>query len=464
MIQKPFQSVLELIGNTPMVLLHSFDTNGCELFVKLEQMNPGDSIKDRIALRMIEAAEKSGALKPGGTIVEATSGNTGLGLTLIGKLKGYHVILVMPDKMSIEKISLPRAFGAEVLLTRSDVEKGHPEYYQEVAEAKSKELDNCIYMNQFCNPNNPAAHYETTAPEILAQMDGRVDAIVCGVGSGGTITGISNYCAEHSPTTDMVLADPEGSILTNYIKTGQMDKAGSWLVEGMGEDFIPDICDLSRVKHAYTVTDRESFMTTRKLLLEEGILAGTSAGCLVAAAVKYCQEQTEPKRVVTFICDSGSRYLRKVFNDFWMIENGLLEREQTGDLRDLISRRFDEGSVVTVSPNDTLTTTHNRMRMYDISQLPVMKDGSVVGIIDEEDILFAARENHEAFLTPVSEHMVTSLETLPPNASLDDVIKLLETGLIPLIADNEHFFGLITKSDVLNYLRLSKAQQQRASE
>jgi cystathionine beta-synthase len=464
MIQKPFQSVLELIGNTPMVQLHSFDTNGCELFVKLEQMNPGDSIKDRIALRMIEAAEKSGALKPGGTIVEATSGNTGLGLTLIGKLKGYHVILVMPDKMSIEKISLPRAFGAEVLLTRSDVEKGHPEYYQEVAEAKSKELDNCIYMNQFCNPNNPAAHYETTAPEILAQMDGRVDAIVCGVGSGGTITGISKYCAEHSPKTDMVLADPEGSILTNYIKTGEMDKAGSWLVEGMGEDFIPDICDLSRVKHAYTVTDRESFMTTRKLLLEEGILAGTSAGCLVAAAVKYCQEQTQPKRVVTFICDSGSRYLRKVFNDFWMIENGLLEREQTGDLRDLISRRFDEGSVVTVSPNDTLTTTHNRMRMYDISQLPVMKDGSVIGIIDEEDILFAARENHEAFLASVSEHMVTSLQTLPPDASLDDVIKLLETGLIPLIADKGHFFGLITKSDVLNYLRLSKAQQQRAGE
>ncbi|NBW41109.1 pyridoxal-phosphate dependent enzyme [bacterium] len=463
MRQKPYQSVLELIGNTPMVQLHSFDTNGCELYVKLEQMNPGDSIKDRIALRMIEDAEKSGALKPGGTIVEATSGNTGLGLTLIGKLKGYHVILVMPDKMSVEKISLPKAFGAEVLLTRSDVEKGHPEYYQEVAEAKAKELENCIYMNQFCNPSNPAAHYNSTAPEIISQMDGKVDAIVCGVGSGGTITGISNYCAEHSPNTDMVLADPAGSILTHYIKTGEMEKAGSWLVEGMGEDFIPDICDLSRVKHAYTVSDRESFLTTRKLLLEEGILAGTSAGCLVAAAVKYCQEQTEPKRVVTFICDSGSRYLRKVFNDFWMIENGLLEREVTGDLRDLISRRFDEGSVVTVSPDDTLTTTHNRMRMYDISQLPVMENGRIIGIIDEENILFAARESKEAFLAPVSDFMVTTLKTLPRTAALDDVISLLDSGYTPLISEGDCFFGLITRSDVINYLRISNMRQELSS-
>ncbi|MCB0329211.1 MAG: pyridoxal-phosphate dependent enzyme [Bdellovibrionales bacterium] len=459
MLRKPVDNVLELIGSTPVVKLHSFDTNGCELYVKMEHMNPGDSIKDRIAIRMIEAAEKSGELKPGGTIVEATAGNTGLGLTLVGRLKGYKVLLVMPDKMSVEKISLLRAFGATVLLTRSDVEKGHPDYYQEVAAAKSKEIENSFYINQFGNPNNVAAHQEGTGPEIFEQLDRAVDAVVCGVGSGGTLTGISNFFAEKSPNTDIVLADPEGSILATYIKTGKFIQPGSWLVEGMGEDFIPSICDLSRVKHAYTVSDRESFNTTRELLLNEGILAGTSAGCLVAAALKYCKEQTEPKRVVTFICDSGSRYLRKVFNDFWMMEQGLIERESTGDLRDLVSRRYDEGSVVTVTPDDTLATTHNRMRMYDVSQLPVMRNGEIVGIIDEEDILLAARQKKDAFKDNVEVHMVTGLKTLSPSESLDEAISLLEGGFTPLVKDEKNFYGLITRSDVINYLRLSSLRQ-----
>lgn len=459
MLKKPFQSVIDLIGNTPMVQLHSFDTNGCELFVKMENFNPGDSIKDRIAIRMIEAAEKSGQLKPGGLIVEATAGNTGLGLTLVGKLKGYEVLLVMPDKMSVEKVSLLRAFGAKVLLTRSDVEKGHPEYYHEVAEAKAKESNNAVYINQFGNQDNVAAHREGTAVEMFEQMGNKLDAVVCGVGSGGTITGLSQFFAEHSPETDIVLADPEGSILADYVKTGKLGSPGSWLVEGMGEDFIPDICDLSRVKHAYTISDKESFLTTRHLLMREGILAGTSTGCNVAAAVRYCQEQTSPKRVVTFICDSGSRYLSKVFNDYWMMEHGLLEREATGDLRDLVSRRFDEGSVVTVGPTDTLATTHNRMRMYEISQLPVMEKGEIIGIIDEEDILLAARGSNEAFKNSVSEHMVTALKTLQPSAPLDEAITLLEGGFTPLIKDNKTFYGLITRSDVINYLRLSSLKE-----
>jgi cystathionine beta-synthase len=454
MPKAPVQSVIDLIGDTPMVRLSSFETNGCELYVKMENMNPGDSIKDRIALRMIEAAENDGRLQPGGTIVEATSGNTGLGLTLIGKLKGYNVILVMPDKMSLEKISLLRAFGAEVLLTRSDVEKGHPEYYQEVAEARAQEIENSFYVNQFENPDNPAAHRETTAKEIAEQLEGDVDAVICGVGSGGTLTGMSQYFTEHSPKTEIILADPEGSILAPYINDGEKVSPGAWLVEGMGEDFIPPICDLSNVKKAYAISDQESFLTTRQLLLQEGILAGTSAGCLVAAALHYCQEQSTPKRVVTFICDSGSRYLRKVFNDFWMVEHGLLEKPQTGDLRDLVSRRYDDGSLVTVTPEDTLTTAHNRMRMYDISQLPVMAEGDVVGILSEEDILLAARKKKEAFQESVQQYMATKLEILPPRSSLDEAIALLQEGYTPLVKDDHCFYGLITQSDVLSYLRL----------
>ena len=450
---KALNSVLELVGGTPLVKLHSFDTNGCELFVKLENQNPGGSIKDRIAVSIIQTAEESGELKPGGTIVEGTSGNTGLGLALVGRLKGYKVILVCPDKVSVEKIALLRAFGAEVLLTRSDVEKGHPEYYQEYAERIAQERPNTFYANQFGNDANPLAHEETTGPEIFEQMEQDVDAVVVGVGSSGTLSGLSAYFRKASPKTEIVLGDPEGSIMAEYVRSGTVGKAGSWLVEGMGEDFIPPICDISSVKSAYTINDSEAFLTTRRLLNDEGILAGTSAGLLVAAAVRYCQDQTSPKRVVTIICDSGSKYIGKVFNDYWMYDHGLISRETTGDLRDLIGRRYSEGTVVTVSPQDSLATTYKRMKMYQVSQLPVLKDGKVVGIIDEEDFLVALYDNSVCLTSPVSDCMVTELETLSPTSPLEDAIALVRKGLVPIVADKEKFYGLITKSDIVSYLR-----------
>jgi cystathionine beta-synthase len=451
--------VLGLIGNTPLVKLESFDTGPCELWVKLESQNPGGSIKDRIGLAMIEAAERDGRLAPGATIVEATAGNTGLGLALVAARKGYRLLLVIPDKMSQEKIFHLRALGAEVRLTRSDVGKGHPEYYQDLAARLARELGG-FYVNQFENPANPLAHETTTGPEIWRQMEGRLDAVVCGVGSGGTITGLSRYFAKQAPGVEIVLADPAGSILTGVVETGKVGQAGSWLVEGIGEDFVPKIADLSRVRHAYTVTDEESFMTARALLRGEGILAGSSSGTLVAAALRHCRAQTEPKRVVTLVCDSGNKYLSKMFNDYWMRDQGLLRAPPRGDLRDLISRG-GEGSVVGVGPDDTLMMAYARMKLYDVSQLPVLDradlearhDNHILGILDEWDLLHAVSQDQEVFRRPVREFMSSRLETVEPTTPLSDLVPIFDKGMVAIVVESGRFLGLITRIDVLNYLR-----------
>ena len=342
-LPRPVGSALDLIGHTPMLELHGFDTGPCRLFLKLENMNPGGSIKDRIALTMIEAAERDGRLKPGGVIIEATAGNTGLGLAQVGILKGYRLILVVPDKMSREKIQHLRGLGVDVRLTRSDVGKGHPEYYQDIAERLAADTPNSVFINQFANPANPLAHETSTGPEILEQMDGDLDAMVVGVGSGGTLTGLGRFFAKASPKTQMVLADPKGSILEPLIERGEHVAPGSWVVEGIGEDFIPATCDLSFVKKAYSISDAESMHTARELLRIAGVLGGSSSGTLLAAALRYCRDQAEPKRVCTFVCDTGSKYLSKMFNDYWLAEQGLAERPMHGDLRDLIARTVGEG-------------------------------------------------------------------------------------------------------------------------
>ncbi len=316
--------MIHLIGNTPLVELNGFDTGSCRLFMKLECQNPGGSIKDRIGLSMIEAAESEGGIASGGTLVEATAGNTGLGLALVAARKGYRLVIVMPDKMSPEKAHHLRALGAEVVMTRSDVTRGHPAYYQDMAERITRETEGAYYVNQFDNPANPHAHETGTAPEIFAQMNKDLDAVVCGVGSGGTITGLSRFFAREAPHVEMVLADPEGSVLAGYVETGEFGEAGSWLVEGIGEDFLPPVADLSRVRKAYTISDARSMQMARELLLKDGILAGSSTGTLLAAALRYCREQGRPKRVVTFACDTGNKYLSKLYNDDWMREQGFL--------------------------------------------------------------------------------------------------------------------------------------------
>ena len=448
-------SVLEMIGDTPMVEVKRLDTGPCRLFLKMESQNPGGSIKDRIGRSMIEAAEKNGRLAPGGTIVEATAGNTGLGLALVAAQKGYRLIIVVPDKMAQEKIFHLKALGAEVRLTRSDVGKGHPEYYQDIAERLAKEIPGAFYVNQFGNEANPDAHEATTGPEIWEQMGHELDAVVCGVGSGGTITGLARFFAKAAPQVEMVLADPEGSVLTHYVQTGELaEEVGSWVVEGIGEDFLPPVCDLSSVKRAYAIPDRESLMTARELLAKECILAGSSSGTLIAAALRYCREQTAPKRVVTFVCDSGNKYLSKMFNDYWMIDQGFIERERRGDLSDLIARRHGEHATVTLAPDDSLLIAYGRMKLYDISQLPVLDaDGKVAGIIDESDILLAVFRDEAHFKDPVSSAMITRLETLQADQPLDALLPVFEHDHVAIVLDGEKFLGLITRIDLLNHLR-----------
>jgi cystathionine beta-synthase len=446
-------AILGLIGNTPLVEITRFDTGLCRLFVKLENQNPTGSIKDRMALAMVEAAERDGHLRPGGTIVEATAGNTGLGLALVAAVKGYQLILVIPDKMSQEKILHIRALGAKAVITRSDVTKGHPEYYQDLAEKIAAETPGAFFVNQFKNPANPLAHETSTGPEIWEQMDHEVDAVVVGVGSSGTLTGLSRFFAKVQPDCEIVLADPAGSVLTGYIREKHIGTAGSWLVEGIGEDFVPEIADLSRVKKAYSIPDKESFAAGREFLRKEGIFGGSSSGTLFAAALHYCREQSSPKRVVTFACDSGNKYLSKMYNDIWMAEQGFIIRKQYGDLRDLISRRYQDGSVVTVGPSDTLLTAFNRMRIADVSQVPVLENGELVGLLDESDLLVRVQDGGGSFREPVRAAMTDRLETLQPSESLDAVRKILDSGKVTIVMDGAEFVGLITRIDLLNYLR-----------
>lgn len=451
--ERPATGVIDLIGNTPLIELTRFDTGCCRLFAKLEGQNPGGSIKDRAALAMINAFERDGRLRPGGTLVEATAGNTGLGLALVAALKGYRLILVIPDKMSREKVLHLKAMGAEVVMTRSDVGKGHPAYYQDVAARITAETPGAVYVNQFENPANPIAHETSTAPEIWQQMNHRVDAVVCGIGSGGTMTGIGRFFARVSPSTEMVLADPRGSVLVDVVEGRQPGPVGSWLVEGIGEDFVPDNADLSLVSRAYAISDAESFHAARELLRLEGVLAGSSSGTMLAAALRYCREQKTPKHVVTLLPDGGNKYLSKMFNDTWMSDQGFVERRQEGDLRDLIVRRHDEGASITVGPDDTLNHAYSRMKLYEVSQLPVLADDQVVGIIDESDLLLATIADPAKFSAPVHSAMSARVETVQASASFESLMPVFNRGHVVVVVDGARFLGLITRIDLINHLR-----------
>ena len=449
-------SVLDLIADTPIVRARNLDAGVCELYFKLENQNPGGSIKDRIGLSMIEAAERRGDIAPGATLVEGTAGNTGIGLALVAQQKGYKLILVVPDKMSREKIFNLKAMGAEVVLTRSDVAKGHPEYYQDLAARIASETPGAYFINQFGNPDNPAAHEFGTGPEILRQMAeaGGLDAIVLGCGSSGTMTGLSRCFAEHAPDVDLVLADPVGSILAEYINDGTLsEKSGSWMVEGIGEDFLPGISDFSRVRQAYAISDKESFLAARELLKAEGILGGSSTGTLLAAALKYCREQTTPRKVLVLVCDTGNKYLSKLYNDYWMLDNGFIEREQYGDLRDLILRPYSRRDTVVLAPTDLLVTAYQRMKLYEISQLPVMEGDRIVGILDESDVLLHVYGDEARFRDPVSTAMVSKLDFLNVKSPVEALLPVFDRGQVAIVTDGDRFLGLITRIDLLNYLR-----------
>jgi len=463
-----YRSALAMIGNTPMLELTRTPSGPCRLFGKLELQNPAGSIKDRIGLSMIEAAEKDGRLDPSAdpkpTIIEGTAGNTGLGLALVAGQRGYGIKVVVPDKMSDGKIQHLRAMGAEVVLARSDVQKGHPEYYQDVAERLHGETPNSLYINQFANDDNTKAHYEATGPEIKAQLEafleaegsgGTVDAFIAGVGTGGTISGVGRYLKEHNPNVKIVVADPAGSIIEPLVNRGEKVEPGSWLVEGMGEDFVPDVCDLDVVDEAVAVPDGDAFHAARGLLLREGLLAGSSTGCLLAAAEAWCKKQSKPLNVVTLICDQGAKYLGKIFNDFWMIDNGFIERETRNDIVDLVARRHQLREDYTLKPDDPIKQAIKSMQLHSVSQMAVL-DGKdrVVGIIDESDILLAVAAEHSAFEDAVEQYMTRRLEKIKPTSQVGDLMPIFRADRVAIVEDESgRYMGLITKIDLINYLR-----------
>ena len=447
-------SLLEMIGNTPLLEIKNIDVGVCRLFVKMESQNPGGSIKDRVAVSIIEQAEKDGLLKKGGTIVEATAGNTGIGLALVGALKGYRVILVIPDKMSREKILHLKALGTEIVFTRSDVSKEDPEYYHNIAERIVNETPGAFYANQFGNPANAKAHEETTGPEIWEQMDHNVDAFVAGVGSGGTLSGVGKFFKNISPSTQIVAADPEGSVIFDAVKKGTFSyEGGSWFVEGIGEDFIPDVLDLSYIDDAVTIPDSNAFETLDLLLKKEGILAGSSAGTLVAGAIEWCRAQTEPKRVVSLICDTGNKYLSKAFDEAWLSNNGLSDKTLKNDLSDIVVMRADRKQVVSVKESDTVLIAYNRMRNSDFSQLPVLDNDKLVGIISEDDIFNYCFDNKDGFSHKIANAMSSDLPKVDCKASISDLSSVLSKDNFAMIMEGETFIGIVTKVDVLAYIK-----------
>jgi cystathionine beta-synthase len=411
-----YNNIVETIGNTPLVKLNAVANDlPCPILAKVEFFNPGGSVKDRIGWTIIEDAERSGQLKPGGTIVEATSGNTGVGLAIAAAIKGYRCIFVMPDKMSQEKILLLRAFGARVVVTPTAVEPDDPRSYYSVADRLVEETPNAILANQYHNPVNPQSHYETTGPELWRQTRGRIAHFVAGMGTGGTITGAGRYLKERNPHIKIVGVDPVGSILYELHRSGQTVKAESYKVEGIGEDFLPTTTDLSVIDHIVQVTDRESLLMTRRLVREEGIFCGGSCGSAVIGAIKYAREQRlGPEDVVVVLLpDSGSRYLSKVFDDDWMRENGFLERSwvdyRAADVSEVKSSR----ELITAVPTDLMTDVVRRMKEYNVSQLPVVaEDGRLLGLVTEIDLL-----NHML----LSDHVHQADETIESviNAPLD---------------------------------------------
>jgi len=457
-----YRHVLDMIGKTPLLEARTLDTGPCRLFLKMELANPAGSIKDRIGLWMISSAEQDGRIDPGAdeppTLIEATAGNTGLGLALVAAQRGYKLIVVVPDKMSQGKIRHLRAMGATVHLTRSDVEKGHPEYYQDVAQRLADETPNSLYINQFANPDNARAHYESTGPEIVEQITaatgGPVGAFVCGVGSGGTLSGVGRALKEAHPGTKIVLSDPSGSILHPLVNSGEKTTPGSWLVEGMGEDFVPDVCELDLADVAYPITDQESFDAAQELLRAEGVLAGSSTGCLIAAALKFCREQTEPMSVVTLACDQGAKYLDKVFSEPYLLDEGLLHREKTNDLRDLIALRHDEREDVAIKPTDTAQQAFKTLRLHGACALPVIDPANpetLLGEFSEDAMLKAFAGDESSFDKACSAVMRTGVPTLKASAPRAQLAALLdEHPQVYVVDDSGAYLGLIPRSTFLN--------------
>ncbi|HLF28504.1 MAG TPA: cystathionine beta-synthase [Anaerolineae bacterium] len=451
-------NVLQTIGKTPLVKLNRV-VNGLSgtVLAKLEFLNPGGSVKDRIGQVMIEEAEAAGRLKPGGTIVEATSGNTGVGLAIAAAIKGYRCVFVMPDKMSEEKVRLLRAFGARVVITPTAVEPDDPRSYYSVSRRIVAETPNSILADQYHNPMNPGAHYRTTGPEIWEQSGGQVKVFVTGMGTGGTITGTGKYLKEQNPQVKVVGVDPVGSLLYDTWRLGRVPEEPflkTYKIEGIGEDFVPSALDLSVCDEVVQAGDKESFLMTRRLVREEGIFCGGSSGSAVAGLLKskFVRELERDEIAVVILPDSGSRYLSKVFDDEWMRENGFLEGPWgAATATDLLSAKRRR-EVIAVSPTDKVREVITRMQAYDVSQLPVLSAGQLIGLVTETNLLNHLMTGGAAAddaIAPIVQRQVT---TVSGNTSLESVTNLFVDGSAVVVLDGEQVVGIITKIDLIDYL------------
>jgi cystathionine beta-synthase len=452
-----YDNVIESIGWTPLIRLNRV-TRGIRtpVYGKADFFNPGGSVKDRIGLPIIERAEREGKLKPGGTIVEGTSGNTGVGLAIAAALRGYKCIFTMPDKMSQEKVRLLKAFGAEVIITPTAVPPDHPDNYVMMAKKIAKETPNAILADQFYNPANPEAHYNVTGPELWEQTEGRITHFVAAAGTGGTISGVGKYLKEKNPRIKIISGDPVGSILAEYWRSeGKVKVEGvPYKIEGIGQDKVPGTLDMSVVDDYQTVTDKESFAMARRLTREEGLFVGGSSGLITHVALKVAKEVDDPEAmVVAFLCDTGERYLSKLYSDEWMRENQMLDSTRVTLSNVLNGKSGEAPSVVSVAPGASVRQALGLMGVHDVSQLPVMDDGDCIGSVSDWALSQKSLENTNLLDRPVSEVMESPFPVVGSDQPVDSIVKLLsKSNPAVLVHDDGVVRGIVTRSDMLQFM------------
>jgi cystathionine beta-synthase len=453
-------TVLDAIGQTPIVKLNKVAAHvKSDIYVKLEYLNPGGSMKDRVAMNIIHDAERRGLLGPGSTIIEATSGNTGAGLALVAAIRGYKCIFVMPDKMSNEKIAALRAFGAKVVICPTAVEPEDPRSYYEVTKRLVKDTPNSFHSNQYYNPANPEAHYLSTGPEIWEQTGGEMDVFVAGMGTGGTISGCGKYFKEKKPGFQVVGVDPIGSLYYEYVKTGRMTKPFSYYVEGIGEDFLPGTMNLKIIDQIMRVDDKECFLLTRELVRQEGLFCGGSCGAAVAGAIRYAEQLgDEKKNIVVLLPDSAQKYLSKIFDDEWMRSNGFLEEEDPlGTVRDLVAAKRQQRGIISAKRGDSLRNVIGLMKEHDISQIPVMDRGRLSGLVSELDLLNYLLQNPGSMDVPVDELIEADYATVTPQTKIKLLKNIFNEAKLVCVLERDDLVGVITKIDLIEYLASKRA-------